>query len=90
MPEAPTIRSCVGPAGVRSPRRFTAAEIAAARRRGLADGGQGADTLSGPLFWATGDYVPDRVRQAAGDYALLATAIEREWKRPWDADGGDS
>lgn len=90
MSQEPTIRSSVGPAGVRSPRRFTAAEIAAAHRRGLADGGQGEDTLSGPLFWATGDYVPFAVRQAANDYALLATAIEREWQRPWDADGGDS
>ena len=76
--------SKVGPAGIRSPRSYTPAEVAAARRRGLAHGKRVTDELSGPIFWATGDWTPNEVRAALADYELLAKAIEREWGKPWD------
>lgn len=63
-----TVESGIGPAGVPSPRRYTEAEAAAARRR----------NVSGPMFWATGDYYPNELRTAAADYALLVKALRRE------------
>lgn len=63
-----TVESGIGPAGVQSPRRYTEAEAAAARRR----------NVSGPMFWATGNYYPNELRTAAADYALLSKALQRE------------
>lgn len=61
-------------------RRFTKAEVAAAKRQGYIHGPD--DALAGPLFWASGDYYPNEIRRAAEDFALLAAAVEREWEAP--------
>lgn len=85
-PEQPDglMRSAVGPAGIRSPRTYTRKEIAAGRRLGLVNGRENHDELGGPLFWATGDFWPDRVRQKLEDYRTVIEAIEREWGKAWD------
>ncbi|GAA2180925.1 hypothetical protein GCM10009785_13710 [Brooklawnia cerclae] len=69
--------------GLRSPRTYTHAEVAAAKRCGLIKGKESMDSLGGALFWASGDYLPKYVQQAAADYELLASAIAREWGMPW-------
>jgi hypothetical protein len=60
-----------------SPRRYTRAEVAAARRRGLANGSN--DNPGGPIFWASGPYTLDLVRGKLADYRIIAAAMEREW-----------
>lgn len=77
------IFSGLGPGGRQSPRSYTRAEIAAARRHGFVRGKESLGTLGGPLYWAAGDAYPRDIRQAAADYVLLATAVEREWGREW-------
>lgn len=82
------LRSRPAPNGHRSPRRYTRAEVAAARRIGLARGKEKHDHLGGPIFWAGGDYYPDQVRQGAADYALVLAAMEREWAATNPIPGG--
>lgn len=53
-------------------REYSRAEMAAARRVGI----------EAPMFYATGDYHPNKARQLAKDWALIADAMEREWARP--------
>lgn len=75
-----------GPApgtGHRSPRTFTRAEIAAARRLDLVHGSESRDELGGGLFWATGDYWPNAVRATLADFELVLAAMDREWPKPW-------
>jgi len=84
MSEEMLLSSYVGPGGVRSPRMYTRAEIAAARRRNLARGTEIHDSLTGAIFWAGGDCTPAEIRQALADYQLLAAAVEREWDKPWE------
>lgn len=73
--------SGVGPAGVRSGRRYTREEILAARRLGLVVGDPKRDNLRGPLYWAAGDYYPHKIAQMAQDALVVEEAIHREWDR---------
>ena len=73
------IHSGLGAMGEQSPRSFTRAEIAAGRRQGLIHGKESTGTLSGTLFWATGDWYPNRVRRDKADLEIIEKAIEREW-----------
>ena len=63
--------------GFMSPRGYTRAEIAAARRRGYVNGP--SSRLNGGMFWGGGDHLPNEIRKGLADYQLLAAAIEREW-----------
>lgn len=38
--------------------------------------------LSGPVIWATGNYLPDHARKMANDWALVADALDREFNKP--------
>lgn len=58
-------------------RKYNDAEVAAARRLGI-NGPRGS---LGPLVYATGPYWPDRARAMARDWAIVANALDREWKR---------
>lgn len=71
------LHSKPGASGKISPRTYTKAEVSAAKRIHLAHGN--LSSLGGPIFWASGDYVPNHVRQMLADYQLVNEAIEREW-----------
>lgn len=67
-------------------REYSKAEVAAARRLRLAHTDtegwpQPVKVLGGPLVWATGPYWPEKARQNANDWTLVADAMEREWTK---------
>jgi hypothetical protein len=59
-------------------REYTPAEFAAARRLGIV----GRTAKDGPLIYAGGPYLPDKIRQMAADATLLSAALDREWSKP--------
>ena len=63
--------------GFRPGRSYTPEEITAARRLNLVTGRN--DALTGPLFWATGNYYPNKIKQMAEDARIVSDAITREW-----------
>lgn len=74
------------PDGHTSGRKYTRKEIAAARRFKMVHGHITDHSLTGAIYWATGDYCPDyltRQRKAAEqrirDCNILADAFSREW-----------
>lgn len=85
---AKLFESAVGPAGSRSWRKFTKSEIAAAKRLDICYAQH--EGLHGPLFWATGPYYPEELRdrinkfkQGISDCELILAAWEREgWEAP--------
>lgn len=72
------VSSAPGVHGKVSPRRYTKAEVSAAKRLGFAHGN--LSDAGGPIFWATGDHYPSLIREQLNDYLLVAAAIEREWE----------
>lgn len=75
------LSSAPGPMGNPSPRKYTKAEFAAAKRLGFANGRISAP--SGPIFWASGEHYPNLIREQLADYELVAAAVAREWDKPW-------
>ena len=74
-------------------REYSLAEIAASIRLGIARYDKIFDpfpnvrkVLSGPIIWATGDYLPDHARKMADDWALVADAVDREFSKPKEQD----
>lgn len=76
--EKAMVRSGEGLAGRRSRREYTRAEVAAAKRLGLA---HGKEKLGGPIFWAGGPFYIEDAEQKAADYKLVAAAMKREWSK---------
>ena len=62
-------------------REYTPAEVAAAKRLGLAERRKG-ELLRGPLIFAGGPLYPDEARKKARDWALVSEAMDREWAKP--------
>lgn len=62
-------------------REYTKAEWAAARRVGVAEKAHTSKNPGGPLIYATGNWYPDHARKMADDWAIVADAMEREWKK---------
>lgn len=79
--KAKMVRSGEGLAGRRSRREYTRAEVAAAKRLGLAHGKEKHDRLGGPIFWAGGPFYIEDAEQKAADYKLVAAAMKREWSK---------
>lgn len=84
-----------GGSGVYSPREYSGAEIAAARRLKMVEGKH--DTLRGAMFWATGDWhlrnlakFEEEALQRLKDIELIREAIDREWDKPFDGPETDS
>lgn len=62
-------------------REYTPAEVAAAKRLGLAERRKG-ESLRGPLIYASGPWHPDEARRKARDWTLVSEAMDREWVKP--------
>ena len=62
-------------------REYTPAEVAAAKRLGLAEQRKG-EVLRGPLIFAGGPWHPDQARRMAKDWTLVSQAMDREWAKP--------
>jgi hypothetical protein len=60
-------------------REYTDAEIAASKRLGISE--RGLQASPGPLFYATGPYLPGKWRKVAADAALVSAALDREWPK---------
>lgn len=74
-------------------REYSAAEKAASVRVGVAryekvfvTYPQTKKVLSGPIIWATGNYLPNHARKMAEDWALVADALDREFNKHKETD----
>lgn len=77
-------------------REYSRPEIAAGKRVGLVRSEKTFDpypeikrTLRGPMIFAGGPHFPEHARQMARDWAIVADALEREWKKTLPAQEDD-
>lgn len=72
-------------------REYSDAEVAAAKRLGMAehrkDFGEKIPRLRGTVIYASGPYWPDHARRLARDWGLVSAAMDREWQKQIETEG---